>query len=129
MQPQNLLGHLPNKSIKARIMMSEDDKNWLKKCPGCPCTFFSVNDMKRHQKAFGTGNHEEEFHKLHRQAEHYEQEDEQTWIQSKYGNKQLILSSKDPRLAQAIRQNGSIKAGGYTYTFSTDQKWILKEVA
>jgi hypothetical protein len=110
--------------------MSEDDKNWLKKCPGCTCTFFSKNDLHLHLKAFGTSNHEEEFKKLHRQAEHYEEDNDQgdTWMPSKYGgNKKLKLSTKDPKLAQAIRQSGTIHAGGYTYKFNSDQKWIIKE--
>ena len=109
--------------------MTEEILNRLFKCPGCKCVFFNNHDLQHHKSTFGPGKHEEEYNRLHRQIEHNnDQEDEHTWMPSKFGtNKHILLSSKDPRLSQAIRQQGRVRLGNYTYTFSSDQKWIIKE--
>jgi uncharacterized C2H2 Zn-finger protein len=116
--------HLTNGELK---QVAEDDKNWLIKCPGCSCQFFSKHDLRKHLNAFPATNHEKELQNIHRQAEHENLEGDLIWIQSKYGAGKLLLASKDPRLAQAIRRQGKIEMGAVTYHLSQDEKWIIKE--
>jgi len=121
-------------------LLPETNQNQTYKCPGCPCVFCTPNDLNSHQKTFGTHNHQEQFHNLHRRMEHSsigedydaqenpEEPTEQGWMKSRYGDgKECLHVDRDPRLSQALKGQPSITMGGFTYELSGNQKWILRQ--
>lgn len=87
------------------------------KCQFCNAYFNSNVDMNIHLDAYGKYLHDEEqLAKLNRIR----------WKPSDYDDGDICPADKDPTLARAVRENGSITLGSYNYTLSQNGKWLKR---